>query len=159
MKLPNCWYANIPIAEAVYRDLCTGEFTQKELATKHRVTTETIRRWVKECGWPAPKVRRLIKGDLAPLIHADLLTCRFTFAELRQRHGVDGHTIRAWIKANNWPRPKPQAHRYGQTPIPGWVLPAYESGESLKSIAERVGVARSTVGDWVRKFGWERKAK
>ena len=84
---------------------------------------------------------------------------RLVPAEIGERVGVSGRTVRAWLQRLGIPlRPQPERRRRHLPPTPAQLRRRYlADGWSIGQLADRYGVSTSTVRRWLQDAGIPRR--
>jgi len=84
---------------------------------------------------------------------------RLVPAEIGERVGVSGRTVRAWLQQLGIPlRPRPERRRRHRPPTPTQLRRRYlADGLSTGQLAARYGVSASTVRRWLQDAGIPRR--
>ena len=90
----------------------------------------------------------------APGILADIEEKLLTLNEISTKHRIGVKTIRGWILQCGWPQPLKRKHPINSPEVVTKALGMYMQGITLEEIGEAVGVHRSQIGHWSRRFNW-----
>jgi len=84
---------------------------------------------------------------------------RLVPAEIGERVGVSGRTVRTWLQRLGIPlRPQPERRRRHRPPTPAQLRRRYlADGLSIGQLAARYGVSASTVRRWLKDAGIPRR--
>src|SRR6266511_3007610 len=84
---------------------------------------------------------------------------RLVPAEISERFGVSGRTVRAWLRRLGIPlRPQPERRRRHLPPAAAQLRRRYlTDGWSIGQLAARYGVSASTVRRWLKDAGIPRR--
>ncbi|MFW9889942.1 MAG: helix-turn-helix domain-containing protein [Candidatus Thorarchaeota archaeon] len=133
--------------EKVRRLYFERNLTQALIARKLGVSPATIRRIFKDKGWEARRSRYTDEDIRRLYIHN-----RLSKSEIARVLGIANSTVHRAFERNQWPTFPPPTKAN-----PEEARKLYEKGLTHREIAEKLGVARTTIGSYLRNLGIRRR--
>ena len=90
----------------------------------------------------------------APGILADIEEQLLTIREISYKYRIGIKTIRGWIRQCGWPQPLKRPWPINSPEVVAKALSMYMQGIPLEDIGAAVGLYRTTIGAWSRRYNW-----
>ncbi|MFQ5832919.1 MAG: helix-turn-helix domain-containing protein [Candidatus Thorarchaeota archaeon] len=133
--------------DKVRRMYFDGKLTQAQIAKRLGVSPTTIRRLFEDNGWEARRPR-YTDEDIRRLYFHN----RLSKSEIARILGIANSTVHRAFERNQWPTLPPPTKAN-----PEEARKLYEQGLTHKEIAGKLGVARTTIGSYLRGLGIQKR--